>query len=82
MIIGGMNMATKTQRKVKAHSKVTALSDGKDFFITVDGVKIAKRGRPDTPQAMTWISLEPGWSVVSSPDHATIAIKFEGVRVH
>jgi hypothetical protein len=75
-------MATKTQRKVKAHGKVKALSDGKDIFITVDGVKIAKRGHRGTAQAMTWISLEPGWSVVSSPDHDTIAIKFQEVRVH
>jgi hypothetical protein len=34
-----------------------------DIFVIVDGVKIAKRGRPDTPQARTWVSLEPGWAV-------------------
>jgi hypothetical protein len=38
--------------------------DGRDMFVMVDGVKIAKRGRPGTPQAKTWISLEPGWSVL------------------
>jgi hypothetical protein len=26
-------------------------------------VKIAKRGHPGTPQAKTWVSLEPGWTV-------------------
>jgi hypothetical protein len=36
-------------------------SDGTDIFITVDGVRIAKRGHPGTPQARTWVSLEPGW---------------------
>jgi hypothetical protein len=35
-------------------------NDGEDVFVLVDGLKIAKRGRPDTAQAMTWIMLEPG----------------------
>jgi hypothetical protein len=29
-------------------------NDGEDVFVLVDGVKIARRGRPDTAQAMTW----------------------------
>jgi hypothetical protein len=29
-----------------------------DVFVLVDGMKIAKRGLPDTPQAETWIMLE------------------------
>ena len=33
--------------------------DGHDCFIIVDGVKVAKRGRPNTPQARTWIALDP-----------------------
>lgn len=37
--------------------------DGYDIFIIVNGMKIAKRGHPGTPQAQTWISLEPGWYV-------------------
>jgi hypothetical protein len=28
-----------------------------------DGVRIAKRGEPGTPQAGTWVSLEPGYEV-------------------
>ena len=31
-----------------------------DIFVLVGGTKIAKRGLPDTPQANTWIMLEPG----------------------
>jgi hypothetical protein len=34
-----------------------------DVFVLVGGMKIAKRGLPDTPQANTWIMLEPGWFV-------------------
>jgi hypothetical protein len=37
--------------------------DGEDVFVLVDGVKIARRGRPDTAQAMTWVMLESGWTV-------------------
>jgi hypothetical protein len=39
-----------------------------DIFVVFDGVRIAKRGRPGTPQARTWISLEPGFTVLSSAD--------------
>jgi hypothetical protein len=33
--------------------------DGHDLFILINGVKVAKRGRPNTPQRRTWISLDP-----------------------
>jgi hypothetical protein len=36
---------------------------GGDLFMLLDGVTIAKRGRPGTPQAGQWISLEPGYTV-------------------
>ena len=31
----------------------------------VDGVKIARRGYPGTPEARTWVSLKRGWTVTS-----------------
>jgi hypothetical protein len=34
-----------------------------DKFIMVDGLKIARRGYPDTPEAGTWVPIEPGWEV-------------------
>lgn len=39
------------------------IGDGEDVYVVIDGLKVAKRGRPGTPQARTWISLEPGWRV-------------------
>ena len=39
--------------------------DGKrilDIFICIEGVRVAKRGHPGTPQARTWVSLN-GWTV-------------------
>ena len=42
---------------------VEVMSDGENIFVVADGIRIAKRGGPGTPQAKTWISLEPGWKV-------------------
>jgi hypothetical protein len=39
-------------------------SDGKDeLFLVVHGERIAKRGRPGTPQAGKWVVIVPGWDV-------------------
>jgi len=61
------------------HSAASIESDGKDIYVVVNGKRIAKRGHPNTPQAKTWISLEPGWQVSSSDD--TLAISYEGVAI-
>ena len=37
------------------------------LFLCVDGIKIAERGRPNSPHAKTWIP-EPGWSVIDGAD--------------
>ena len=34
-----------------------------EMYVTLEGRRIAKRGHPDTPHAMTWISLDPEWVV-------------------
>lgn len=49
-------------------------SDGDDIFVVFNGTRIAKRGRPDTSEAMTWVMLRPGWTVTSSPDHKKIVV--------
>ena len=56
--------------------------DGTDMFVRYADKRIAKRGHPNTPLAMTWVSLEPGFVVTSPPDDSTISIEFNGVRVH
>jgi len=38
-------------------------SDGTDIFVRYAGKRIAKRGHPNTPHAMNWVSLEPGFVV-------------------
>jgi hypothetical protein len=63
--------------------EITLEFTGDDIFVIAAGIKIAKRGRPGTPQAKTWVSLEPGWEVYSSPpDHTRIEVICKGVRVH
>ena len=38
-----------------------------DIYLIFDGRRIAKRGKPGTLHAMTWISLEPGVVVRNVP---------------
>jgi hypothetical protein len=58
------------------------VEDGNDVFIVLDGVQIAKRGHPGTLQAGTWISLEPGWSVIDNVGANELTVTFESVRIH
>ncbi len=53
-------------------------SDGKDIFVVVHGRQIAKRGRPGTRHARKWISLVPGFKVISPPDISTVSINWDG----
>ena len=55
--------------------------NGPDLFIVFNGQKIAKHGYPDTPQACTWIPLEPGFAVYDNPDDDSIAIEQGGAQV-
>ena len=38
-------------------------SDGIDVFVVYNGVRIAKRGDPNTEPAGTWVSLNPCYRV-------------------
>jgi hypothetical protein len=53
-----------------------------DVFVLIDGMKIAKRGQPDTPQAHTWIMLEPGWFVRDVKGGKAIEVRYEHARMH
>jgi hypothetical protein len=66
---------------MKAEHEVRVVSTGKDIFIFCDGIKIAKRGHPGTPQAKTWVSLEPGWEVLDAANGDLLVHHF-GVRLH
>ena len=55
--------------------------DGTDLYVVFNGVQIARRGAKGTPQALTWISLEPGFRVRDEPGKRgklTIVIEYWG----
>jgi hypothetical protein len=66
--------------------KVEIEENGPDMFVIVNGVTVARRGRPGTAQAGTWVSLEPEWTVTSSEDERRLEIRIlyhgESVVLH
>jgi hypothetical protein len=44
------------------------------------GASVSPGGEPDSPQARTWVSLEPGWRVFDDgPGHLNgITIEYQG----
>ena len=59
-------------------SEASIESDGIDVFVVYNGVRIAKRGQPNTPQAGTWVSLEPSYRVVDKDYPAKLVIERDG----
>jgi hypothetical protein len=57
--------------------KAQIVSDGKDIYVYCDGLCVAKRGRYNTPQAKTWITLVTGYTVTSPDDHSTITVEID-----
>jgi hypothetical protein len=45
----------------------------------VDGLRVARRGSSGSPQAGTWVPIEPGWEVMDSDEG--ILIRHHGVWV-
>jgi hypothetical protein len=78
---GGIKMKAPKKRREPAPRRVEAHVTHEGIFIIVDSVKIAMRGRPKTPQARTWVSLEPGWRVFDEPG-GVLAIEYQEERIH
>jgi hypothetical protein len=57
--------------------KAAIENDGSDVFVTFNGVRIAKRGKPETPQARTWVSIEPGYTVLDGGP-SKLVVKYDG----
>ena len=80
-----VNVLTLTDKKNRCAlcyfvwmSEASVESDGKDAFVVCDGVRIAKRGQPNTPEAGTWVSLEPGFRVFHKGYPAKLVIERNG----
>jgi hypothetical protein len=46
------------------------------LFIVLGDVKIAERGRPGTPQAETWVSIQRGWEFKDAHGKSELWIKY------
>ena len=77
----------KEQRRPEVVPEDPTCPDGETMYLIFDGRRIAKRGKPGTLHAMTWISLEPGVVVrdVPMPESESgwgMVIEINRVRVH
>jgi hypothetical protein len=52
-----------------------------EIYVIFDGKQVAKRGHPETPQARTWVPLEPGYVVLSREDLSALVVLYNGVPV-
>ena len=83
-----MNEQRRPEFVVEAVPEDPSHPDGAtDMYLIFDGRRIAKRGKPGTPHAMTWISLESGVVVrdVPMPESESgwgMVIEINNVRVH
>jgi len=55
------------------------------LYVVFDGVRIAKRGKPGTMQARTWVSIEPGYVVRDGkklgPKTKELIVEYQGARI-
>jgi hypothetical protein len=59
----------------KAMAEASLESDGSNVFVVYNGVRIAKRGDPNTEQAGTWVSLKPGYRVFDKDYPAKLIVE-------
>jgi hypothetical protein len=61
------------KRKHYPEARIMCVKENGEAVISIefDGRRIAKRGHPDSPQARTWVSLEPGFNVYDGPGGVT-----------
>ena len=83
-----MKEQQRAEAVVETVSEDPSCPDGAtDIYLMFDGRRIAKRGKPGTIHAMTWISLEPGVVVrdVPMPESESgwgTVVEIDNVRVH
>jgi hypothetical protein len=77
---------TMAKKKTKPEHETAFLVEPDDdgemhLYVVHDGVKIAERGFPGTPQAKQWISLKPGCEVRDVGSNGLV-VEFEGVTLN
>jgi hypothetical protein len=53
-----------------------------ELFVVVDGVTIAKRGKPGSSHAGRRLAIEPGWSIVELEGGNRLQVSYNGARIH
>jgi hypothetical protein len=61
--------------------KVVLESVGHEMWLTISGVRIAKRGRPGRKRVKRWIPMERGWIVRDTNDRLAIQIMHNGIPI-
>jgi len=56
---------------------IKVVGEGTDLFVEVDGVRVARRGNPGSPQEGTWISLEAGWEVCDGENFESVTVRYK-----
>jgi hypothetical protein len=67
---------------VPKRPKCQVIRDAGGLYVVISGLKIAKRGLPNTPQAGTWVSIEPGYVVRDIGDLESIEIEYQHQSRH
>ncbi len=67
------------KRIINMASPVAVDRDGNELYLHLDGLRIAKRGHPGTPEEKTWVSLLPGYEAVDLPD-GNVEVRIRSVR--
>ena len=79
------NKSTKTTRRTTTKQKPPECAveiTKTDMYVVYDGGRIAERGKPGTPQAKTWIPLDPRYEVYDAPDLSEIVVVIKKPGVH
>ena len=53
-----------------------------ELFVIVDGMMIAKRGKPGSSHAGRWLAIEPGWSIIELEGGDRLQVSYHGARIH
>jgi len=52
------------------------------IYLRLDGERIAYRGRPNSPQAATWVSMKSGYRVEDNAALDSVTVYFDDVRIN
>jgi hypothetical protein len=85
--VEGLHGPFKTEQEAVAHYratrplKISVEQRGDNWCVLAEGSLVARRGRSGTPQAGTWIAVEPGWQVSDMDDGKSIEVIYHTAQI-